>query len=430
MNDSRDLIRVVAFALTMFVGTSLKAAGARDVADEQAPTADESLEHLAALEQRIVAAAEKAERSVARIAWFNNRVKSAGSCSGVILTADGYVVTNAFAFLEHGGMSSGQAVSIHLAGGRCVPGVAVGSSREWGFGLIKITQDGQWPSAEVGSTGRVKPGEVCLALGYPPAVRVGQFPYDRQPSLRVGRATAAGRTWWVGTSCRIDFEGDEGGGLFDLYGRLIGIHALYHSQEQMTEHLRIEIIETRWKELAGRKPAVERRVGGQLHETGQSLDKTQMSPVPSTDDPRLAPAVAKASQATVAIEGPDLGVSGVLVSPDGYIVTCAHHEKPRGTATTIHLADGRAAPGVMLGRHPLLDVGLAKITAPGPWPHTQMASAATVKPGDLCLALGYPNSDDDGMRRPRWHEVVVRDSPPKRKGSHTSSGCWTRRLSG
>lgn len=410
MSNSRDLTRFAAFVLTMFVATLLQTAGPPDVAGRQAPAADGSLQHLAALEQRIVAAAEKAKRSVVRIAWFNNRAKSDGSCSGVILTADGYVVTGAFSFLERGGVSSGQVVSIHLADGRCTPGVAVGLSWGWDLGLIKITQDGQWPSAEVGSSRGVEPGEVCLALGYPPAVRVGQLPYDRRPSLRVGRVTTTGLTRWLGTSCRIDRSGDKGGGLFDLDGRLIGIHSHYHSQDQMTRHSTIEIINTHWKELAGRKPAAEGRVGGRHKETGQSLDKIQPPPVPAPDDPRLAPAVAKARRATVAIEGPDLDMSGVLVSPDGYIVTCAHHRKPRGTAATIHLADGRAALGELLGRHPLLDVGLAKITAPGPWPHTQMGSAAAVKPGDLCLALGYPTFDDDGLRRPRWHEVVVRVS--------------------
>lgn len=391
--------------------TSLQAQPPREVEIGTAQATGDVRESLSALEQKIVAAAEKAKRSVVRISWLSDRVKVEQSFSGVIVTADGHVATFAYnPSFELDDVPPGKTVSIHLSDGRSAPGVAVGSSREWGFGLIKITQDGQWPSAEVGGSGRVNPGEVCLALGYPSAVRVGQLPYDRQPSLRVGRATATGLTRWLGTSCRIDFSGDEGGGLFDLDGRLIGIHALYHSREQMAEHRRIDIIERRWRELAGRKAATEGRVGGQLQETGQFLGKMQLSPVPSTDDPRLAPAVAKASQATVAIEGPNLGVSGVLVSPDGYIVTCAHHGKPRGTAATIHLADDRAVPGELLGRHPLLDVGLAKITAPGPWPHTQMGSAAAVKPGDLCLALGYPSFDDDGLRRPRWHEVVVRVS--------------------
>ncbi|MHC4178892.1 MAG: ankyrin repeat domain-containing protein, partial [Planctomycetota bacterium] len=181
---------------------------------------------------------------------------------------------------------------------------------------------------------------------------------------------------------------------------------MYDVREQMAMHRTIEIVQQHWKEMTGLKPPAEEPVSGQVQDMGQSSDKTESLPVPSPDDPHLATALARARQATVAVE--ESGVSGVLVTPDGYVVTCAHHRDPRGTVVTIHLADGRAVQGKMLGRHPLLDIGLAKVTEPGPWPHTQLGSAAALKPGDLCLAFGYPSSDPDGVRRPRWQEAIVR----------------------
>ncbi|UCE50642.1 MAG: hypothetical protein JSW47_10850 [Phycisphaerales bacterium] len=54
-------------------------------------------------------------------------------------------------------------------------------------------------------------------MGYRQPTRVGELPYEREPSLRVGRTTTTGLTRWIGTSCRIDTSGDNGGGLFGAH---------------------------------------------------------------------------------------------------------------------------------------------------------------------------------------------------------------------
>ncbi|NVM23982.1 MAG: trypsin-like peptidase domain-containing protein, partial [Desulfobacterales bacterium] len=213
-------------------------------------TASEEKTQLGSLEQKIAVAAKKAKRSVVRISWSNDSAKVEKSYSGVILTAEGYVAT-CVPYPERRDLSPGKVVSIHLADGRRVPGIVVGSSQEWHFDLMKITQPGSWPHAEIGSSVKLKAGEMCLALGYPQPTRVGKLPYDREPSLRVGRTTTMGLARWLGTSCRIDTSGDNGGGLFDLQGRLIGIHALYNVKEQMAMHWTIEIIQQHWKEMTG-----------------------------------------------------------------------------------------------------------------------------------------------------------------------------------
>lgn len=93
----------------------------------------------------------------------------------MILTADEYVATFACdPSLEtidaearpRDELPPGKAVSVHLYDGRSVPAVAVGSDLDWGFGLIKITQEGHWPDAKIGDTDKMTPGAPCFALGY------------------------------------------------------------------------------------------------------------------------------------------------------------------------------------------------------------------------------------------------------------------------
>ena len=374
------------------------AAGYTNSTQRRAEGTGDPNENLATLEQHIATAAEKAKRSVVRIAWLNGR-KIEGCFSGVIFTADGYVATCAYdpAYEMHD-LPPGKVVSIHLSDGRSAPGVAVGSALQWGFGLVKITQDGQWPHVERGRSAEIKLGEICFTLGYPSATSSGSLPYEREPSLRIGHLAAKADLRWLGTSCRLDGGSDRGSGLFNSQGQLIGIHQSF--ERQMALHPTIEIIEQYWKELAAWK-LFEKPVPGQGQRTGEPAEKAELLPVPSPDDPGLAEAVAKARQVTVRIDrlGKESGFSGVLVTPDGYIATCAHHGLAAGTAVTIRFADGRMVPGKILGSDVLLDIGLARIAAPGPWPHAAWASAAGVKSGDLCLAAGYPLRPERTVRQ-------------------------------
>ncbi len=380
------------------------AAGSANSSQRRAEGTGDPHENLATLEQHIATAAEKAKRSVVRIAWLNGRVKVEECCSGVIFTADGYVATWAYdpAFETHD-LPPGKVVSIHLSDGRRAPGVAVGSAMQWGFGLVKITQDGLWPQAEVGRSSEIKLGEICFALGYPSPTYYESLPYDREPSLRIGQVMAKAELRWLGTSCRLDGSSDRGSGLFNLQGQLIGVHQF--PEGQMALHPTIEIIEQHWKELAGRKLPEEKPARGQDQRTAEPAEKAQLPPLPSPDDAILAEAVANAKQVTVRIDrlGEKSGhigvVSGAVVTPDGYVATCGHHGLAAGTAVTIRFADGRMVPGKILGSDMLLDIGLAKITAPGQWPHAARASAAGMNPGDLCLAVGYPLRPERTVRQ-------------------------------
>jgi serine protease Do len=98
--------------------------------------------------------------------------------------------------------------------------------------------------------------------------------------------------------------------------------------------------------------------------------------------------------ATVALPGG----SGVVVSPDGYILTCAHVNQRPGREITITFPDGKQVRAVTLGNNHGVDAGMVKITEAGEYPHVPMGNSDDVPLGSWCLAVGYPVSFSRGLQ--------------------------------
>lgn len=96
---------------------------------------------------------------------------------------------------------------------------------------------------------------------------------------------------------------------------------------------------------------------------------------------------------TVAVQvGPAQG-SGVIISPEGYVLTAAHVSGEPGRDAWLVLHDGTRVSGTTLGVYRTLDAGLIKInqTQPGQvWQHASMGESKDVVPGQWCLAAGHP----------------------------------------
>ena len=126
--------------------------------------------------------------------------------------------------------------------------------------------------------------------------------------------------------------------------------------------------------------------------------------------------VSKDRLLAVSGKGPDRW-SGVIVSEDGYILTCAHTEHLPGEQFTVRLSDGRDVDAVALGTSPISDIGLVKITTPGSWPFAEIAESSTMKPGDPLVVAGYPAIDNitkkdwSTERTPQIDTTSVRHHP-------------------
>ncbi len=112
------------------------------------------------------------------------------------------------------------------------------------------------------------------------------------------------------------------------------------------------------------------------------------SVLPGTRLSEVAAAAAIAAPSVVQIEtGTGLG-SGVIYSPDGFILTAAHVIE--GTTTVdIRLADGRLLTGTVVGTHAPTDVGVISINADG-LSVAVLGYGTDSRVGETAVAVGSP----------------------------------------
>ena len=89
------------------------------------------------------------------------------------------------------------------------------------------------------------------------------------------------------------------------------------------------------------------------------------------------------------MNGPQRGLgSGVIVSPDGYILTNNHVVRD-ASEIRVALADGREMPAKVVGTDPRTDIAVVKIKADG-LPALTFADSGETSIGDVVLAVGNP----------------------------------------
>lgn len=161
--------------------------------------------------------------------------------SGVIVSEDGYVLTAAHMFSE-----AGRDVTIVMPDGSTHSGKTLGGDGTVDCALVKITEEGKWPFVEMGSSAQMKRNDWCLGTGHP-----GGFRQGRSPVVRVGRILEINdRTEmkFIRTDCTI-VSGDSGGPLFDMHGRVIGIHSRISNSITANLHVPIDAYRESWTRL-------------------------------------------------------------------------------------------------------------------------------------------------------------------------------------
>ncbi|MDA7979727.1 MAG: S1C family serine protease [Pirellulales bacterium] len=236
------------------VGTTL--ADSIDLDTVLAKAAPETVAELKVLEAQVESVVEKVMDATVAV-----RVGNAQG-SGVIVSADGYVMT-----AGHVSGTPGRRATIIFPDGRRVRGETLGRHARMDSGLIKITDENEeeWPFAAMGSSDELEDGTWVISLGHP-----GGYQRGRKPVVRLGRVLETSQSL-IRTDCTL-VGGDSGGPLYDMYGHVIGIHSRISRNLSQNYHVPVATYTETWDQLAaseeiGSQPP---RLGirGQDHEDG------------------------------------------------------------------------------------------------------------------------------------------------------------------
>ena len=204
-----------------------------EVAGEKVSTiVPQTAEDLAKIEARVEKVFQKTQPATVCVQ------SGGGSGSGVIISEDGYVLT-----AGHVAVEPGRSVTFIFPDGKKARGKSLGINVGIDAGLMKITDRGKWPHAELGDMSGVKPGSWVVAMGHP-----GGFDKERSVVARLGRVYRV-RPSVIQTDCTI-IGGDSGGPLFDLDGKVIGIHSRISNSLRQNFHVPVSIYQQDWEKLA------------------------------------------------------------------------------------------------------------------------------------------------------------------------------------
>jgi S1-C subfamily serine protease len=144
-----------------------------------------------------------------------------GNGSGVIIRADGYILTNNHV------VEAADRIVVHI-GNEDVVAKVVGTDPSTDLAVIKIDRTGLVP-AELGSSASLKVGETVVAIGSPfgldKTVTTGIVSALHRSNTSQDAGTITQYTNLIQTDAAIN-PGNSGGALADLNGRVIGINTL------------------------------------------------------------------------------------------------------------------------------------------------------------------------------------------------------------
>jgi serine protease Do len=147
---------------------------------------------------------------------------SRGQGSGFIISADGYILTNAHVVEDAGD------VTVRTTDRREYTAKVVGMDAATDVAVLKIDAKGL-PTVRIGDPSRLKPGEWVIAIG---------SPFGFENSVTAGIVSATSRTMrgspspynsFIQTDVAVN-PGNSGGPLFNLQGEVVGINSQIYSR--------------------------------------------------------------------------------------------------------------------------------------------------------------------------------------------------------
>ncbi|MBT9160190.1 MAG: putative serine protease HtrA [Dehalococcoidia bacterium] len=152
--------------------------------------------------------------------FFQQRGTQIGTGSGVIISSDGYILTNNHV------VERADRLEVTLPDGRTFEGALTGTDPLTDLAVIKI-EGRNFPTAPFGDATRLRPGNLVVAIGNPLGLVGG-------PTITLGVVSNTERSFTLGETTFYDViqtdaainPGNSGGPLVDMLGNVVGINTV------------------------------------------------------------------------------------------------------------------------------------------------------------------------------------------------------------
>jgi len=279
-----------------------------------------TLPDLAKLEAKVEAVATKV--TPATVALLSEATGSSGS--GVVTTADGLVLTAAHV------VQGTAELLVVFPDGKQVPGKVLGANYSKDIAMVQITAKGPWPCVQRGSSKPLVAGDWVIALGHSAG-----FDPGRTPPVRFGRVISKGPGNFLTTDCTL-IGGDSGGPLFDLDGKIVGIHSNIGQSLINNNHAGIDGFSEDWDRLL----------------SGEGWGRLSLNPFANPEMPVLGIEMGLARRikgVPVEMVVPRSPAAAAGVRPGDLILSLDHSEIRNGNELLQVLAKKQAGEVVKLG---------------------------------------------------------------------------------
>ncbi|MGB0991987.1 MAG: S1C family serine protease [Akkermansiaceae bacterium] len=201
-------------------------------------TSVENIEQLKALQTKVQAVAKKVLPATVSL----TSARSGASGSGVIVNKEGLILTAGHV------IRGAKEVTVTFPDGKQTRGKVLGANFTRDSAMVQIIgkaeNENGWPHVEVGNSKGLGSGTFVVALGH-----AGGFDPTRTPPVRFGRLmTTQNKNRFITSDCTL-IGGDSGGPLFDLNGKVIGIHSSIGRSLESNNHASIQGFHEDWEKL-------------------------------------------------------------------------------------------------------------------------------------------------------------------------------------
>jgi serine protease Do len=320
-----------------------------------------------------------------------------GAFSGVVIDTAGIILSAAHA------VKPDQLYQVSFADGKKRFARGLGRIVSNDAAMLKMVDKGNWAYAPMGWSSTLQKGTPCISIAYPGTVEA------KTPTLRFGYvAEAESKNGFLRSTCLME-PGDSGGPLFDLKGRVIGLHSRVDLSLDDNFEIPIDTYRKYWKALSDPQSYPTLPAETTAMANAGTTDLKAMAGIAQLNNNLSRALTDQLGSACIKIKSPYKGrgiainALGTLVKLDGLIASANLKGKSFivskssmiSNVVSVEIAANHEVPAEIIARDVVNDLVLLKIDQPlNGGVNLSMVSNTPIQFAELGLTLVSPIQRD------------------------------------